>query len=170
MADVIREKEKLTEALSDQYSRSVISLDEYEQMIDKVNKIDSEKELRAFQKQTGINNDLTLPAGKGEEIIAIFSWRSTDVKPVNGNAGNFVCVFGTNQIKVSDLPKGKTVMNVESIFGLTEIYVSKKIRVITKATPVMGGIFAPVETEDADTPELHITGTAVFGNITIIRT
>jgi hypothetical protein len=175
MMDMFKEKENLINDLSDQYSRSLISLEEYEKMIDHVNKIDSVKELKAVQKMTRDNSDLTVPENN-EEQVTVFSWRSTNAKPVNGNAGKFVCVFGTNQIKIEDLPAGKTVLHVESIFGLTEILVSKKVKVINKAVPVMSGVFAPNDTEAGDSsdkpdrPELYITGTAVFGNITIIRT
>jgi len=47
---VTEEKEKLTQALTEQYSRSVISLDDYESMIEQVTKADSIKELRNVQK------------------------------------------------------------------------------------------------------------------------
>jgi len=113
MVDVIKEKERLTHDLTDQYSKSIISLEEYEGKIDMVNKVDS----------------------------------------------------------VIDMPKGKTVLHVDSIFGLTEILIPKNVRVINRAAPIMSGIFYTDETErEDDAPELYITGTAVFGNITIIRT
>jgi uncharacterized protein YerC len=174
MVDVIKEKEKLTHELSDQYSRSIISLEEYEKMIDHVNKIESIKELMAVQKMTHDNTGLTPLEDNSQKHITVFSWRDVTLEPVNGNGGKYVCVFGANQIKVNDLPKGKTFLHVESIFGLTEIFISKKIRVINKAIPIMAGIFAPNESEqteeDDNRPELYITGKAVFGNITIIRT
>ena len=173
MTDVFKEKEKLTRDLSEQYSRSIISLDDYEKMIDRVNKVDSVNELIVVQKMTRANDELMLPEDKGEKHTSVFSWRSTNVKSVNGNAGKFISVFGANQIMIDDLPKGKTVLHVKSVFGLTEILVSKKIKVINKTIPVMAGIFAPNDTDDtgdSDRPELHITGTAVFGNITIVKT
>jgi len=170
MVDVIKEKERLTHDLTDQYSKSIISLEEYEGKIDMVNKVDSVKELKAVQKICGIVDPMLLENSE-EEQLTIFSWRSTNVKPVNGNAGKFVCVFGTNRITINDMPKGKTVLHVESIFGLTEILIPKNVRVINRATPIISGIFFTDETErEDDAPELYITGTAVFGNITIIRT
>jgi hypothetical protein len=172
MIDVFEEKEKLTHELSEQYSRSIISLEEYEKMIDSVNKVESVRELRAVQKMALNNSDLSLPGDNSQKHVTVFSWRSATPEPVNGNAGRYVCVFGTNQIKVNDLPKGRTFLHVDSIFGLTEIFVSKKIKLINNVIPVMSGIFTSnaAENTDGNSPELHLTGKAVFGNITIIRT
>ena len=173
MYGIISEKEKLTNTLSDQYSRNIISLDEYEKMIDLVNKADTERDIMAVEKMVYAYSDMMIPEkkSKGREHVTIFSWRSNTIKPVNGNAGAYVCIFGTNQIKIDDLPKGKTVLNVESIFGLTEIIVPKKIKVINTTVPIFAGIFIPDEADSGgeDRPELHISGTAIFGNITIIR-
>jgi hypothetical protein len=172
MIDVFEEKEKLIRELSDQYSRSIISLEEYEGMIDSVNKIDSVRKLRAVQKMALNNGGLSLPEDNSQEHVTVFSWRSATPDPVNGNAGRYTCVFGTNQIKVKDLPKGKTFLHVDTIFGLTELFVSKKVKVINNVIPIMSGIFASntAENTDGNSPELHITGKAVFGNVTIIRT
>jgi len=172
MIDVFEEKEKLTRELSDQYSRSIISLEEYEKMIDSVNKIESVNELRAVQRMTRNDSELSLPGENSQKHVTVFSWRSVTLDPVNGDAGKYTCVFGTNQIKVNDLPEGKTFLHVESIFGLTEIFVSKKIKLINDIVPVMSGIFTSnvAENTDSNSPELHLTGKAVFGNITIVRT
>jgi hypothetical protein len=100
----------------------------------------------------------------------MFSWRSSNVKPVNGNGGTFMSLFGANRIIVDSLPKGRTVINVNSIFGLIEIIVAKNIRIVNKTTPVFSGIFQSKMKEenfDDESPELYITGKAVFGNITI---
>lgn len=172
MVNVIEEKEILTRNLSDMYSKSIISLEEYEKMIEQVSKIDSVKNLQAVQKEVYGSGDLMLPENNSEKNVTVFSWRSTTIKPVNGKAGKFVCVFGTNQIKLADLPAGKTVLHIKSIFGLTEIIIPKNVRVINKATPVLSGIFINDETDSTSDgiPELYITGTAVFGNITVVRT
>jgi len=195
MIDMFEEKEKLTHELSDQYSRSIISLEEYEKMIDSVNKIESVRELRDVQRMALSNSELSLPKDPGQKHVTVFSLRSVTLDPVNGNAGKYTCVFGTNQIKVNDLPQGKTFLRVDAVFGLTEIYVPKKVKLINNVIPIFGmteivvpkknklikniisvmsGTFPPnadkEKEPDDNSPELYITGKAVFGNITIIRT
>jgi hypothetical protein len=66
---------------------------------------------------------------------------------------------------------GRTVINVNSIFGLTEIIISENIKIVNKTEPIFSGIFAPSEInkENEQLPELYIIGKAIFGNITIKR-
>jgi hypothetical protein len=134
-----------------------------------------------------LRNIQTLAAEDGKQKhLSVFSWRSSTVKPIHGNAGTYISVLGANRITISehDLPKGKTVLTVHSILGLTEIYVPKNVKIINKTTPFLAGVFAretslqeaPGETgvngigDDTGTPELYILGRAILGNITIIRT
>jgi len=174
MINVTEEKEKLTQALTEQYSRSVISLDDYESMIEQVTKADSIKELRIVQKQLGENCELT-PYDDNDNVReqkTVFSWRNVTAKSINGNAGNFSNVFGTTQIRINDLPAGKTTLKVKVVFGLIEIFVPKNVKIENNITPVFSGIFAPDidERDGVDNKSvLNITGKSVFGNVTIIR-
>ncbi|MDR2730544.1 MAG: hypothetical protein LBB81_06570 [Treponema sp.] len=173
MIDVTKEKEKLINALSDQYSKSIISLSDYESMADKVNKIDSFKELRIVQKYVEENCGITLYDDNEHKYVSIFSWRNITAKSINGNAGKFKSVFGGTQIKIDDLPPGITTLNVDVVFGLIEIFVPKNIKLVNKVTPVFSGIFVSNigdHNESDDRPVLHITGKSVFGNVTVIRT
>jgi hypothetical protein len=60
-------------------------------------------------------------------------------------------------------------LNVNSIFGLTEIIITRDAKIINKAVPIFSGIFTPNEINgsDEDLPELCIIGKAIFGNITV---
>jgi hypothetical protein len=109
-----------------------------------------------------------LPKTK-EKHLSMFSYRTTTVEPINGNGGKFISLFGANRIIVDNLPKGMTVINVNSVFGLTEIIVSKNIKITNKAVPVFSGIFSPneINSKNEELPELYITGKAIFGNITV---
>jgi hypothetical protein len=176
MPAIDEEKDKLTDKLSEQYSQNVINMDEYERMVDYINKIETSKEIsiaaKIIQENTGKDsNELMPPSDYTGNHLALFSWRSSNVKPVNNNGGRYVSLFGTNRIIVDNLPKGKTFINVNSIFGLTEIIVSRNIRIINKTTPIFSGIFMPdeINAENEGLPELYITGNAIFGNITIKR-
>jgi PHD/YefM family antitoxin component YafN of YafNO toxin-antitoxin module len=170
MVNVFEEKEKLVNILSDQYSRSIISLSDYESMIEQVNKIESARDLLAVQKIVGDSGDVSLY----DELkhMTVFSERNVDVKPVNGRLGDFVSVFGETRVRVRDIPPGRTVLNAQAVFGSIEIFVPKNVRIINHVVPVMGGTFAPndwQEDEGSYQPELHIYGAAVFGSITITR-
>jgi len=171
MINVTEEKERLTQELTEQYSKSVISLNDYESMIEQVTKIDSVKDLQVVQKRIGENSELTLYDDNIHEQAAIFSWRNVTAKPINGKAGNFSSVFGATQIKINDLPEGNTTLNVKAVFGLIEIFVPKNIKIENNITPVFSGIFAPNVDEHNDCKSvLNITGKSVFGNVSIIRT
>jgi hypothetical protein len=173
-------KNDLTQKLSDQYSRNKIDLEEYERILEYVNKVETEKEIAILDKiireNDADNNGLRIKqddavsaAGDGEKHLSMFSWRTSNVKSADGNGGEFVSLFGTNRIIADNLPKGRTVIKVNSIFGLTEILVPQNTRVVSKVMPVFSGIFMPNEVNqtDEESPELYIVGNAVFGNITI---
>jgi len=166
------EKEKLTQDLSEQYSQNTINMEEYERLLEYINKIETKKELIIIEKIIQENNadykELTIPETK-EKHLSMFSWRTSNVKSNNGNGGKYISIFGTNRIIADNLPKGRTVIDVKSIFGLTEIIVPNNIKITTKIAPIFSGIFFPNKTnnEDKASPELYIIGKAIFGNITI---
>jgi hypothetical protein len=180
MFSIDEEKDKLAKALSEQYSKNIITMEEYERILEYINKIETKKEVNIIEKiiqentighnelTTGRNNEIVIPKAK-EKHLSVFSWRTTNVKSINGNGGKFISLFGTNRIIVDNLPEGRTVINVNSVFGLIEIIVSKKIKIINTATPIFSGIFSPneINRENENLPELYIVGKAIFGNITI---
>jgi hypothetical protein len=177
------EKENLTKALSEQYSQNIISMEEYERLLGYINKIETKKEINIIEKiiqenivdsheaPVTVGRDAIIASGTHEKHISLFSWRTTTINPANGNGGEFTSCLGTNRIIVENLPKGKTILNVNSIFGLTEILIRQDMKIINKAVLVFSGIFMPDEINGGgkDLPELHITGTALFGNVTIKR-
>jgi len=99
----------------------------------------------------------------------MFSWRTSNVKPINGNGGKYISLFGANRIIADNLPEGRTVIDVKSIFGLTEIVVSNNVKVITEIVPIFSGVFSPnkINNKEKESPELYIIGKAIFGNVTI---
>jgi hypothetical protein len=172
MINIDEEKDKLTQKLSEQYSKNILNMEEYERILDYINKIETAKEIsiveRIVQENTVNTNEITI-AKTNEKHFSVFSWRSSNLESLNGNGGNYLSLFGANQIIVDKLPKGRTVINVNSVFGLTEIIVPGNIKITIKAAPIFSGIFSPYEIikEDEELPELYLTGKAIFGNITI---
>ena len=192
MINVFEEKEKLTNELSDQYAKSLINLEEFESMIVEINKVESIKELNAVRQIVNENNKLigigeteNKPVNKvyKEAVIipgkfkkqkyeTVFSSREIVAESVNGHAGLFSCVFSRNKIKIDDLPQGKTVLEIDSVFSLTEIVVPKEIKIVNKLSPVFAGVSIPDDEyagSYGDRPELHIKGEAIFGNVSVIR-
>jgi hypothetical protein len=103
--------------------------------------------------------------------VTILSFRSLTLEPINRNGGEHINFMGTNRIIVDNLPKGRTKININTIFGLTEIIVQKEIKIINNIVPVFSGIYTPNEINAGgeEQPELYITGQAVFGTISIKR-
>ena len=179
------EKNRLTEKLSDHYSENVITLEEYERLVEYINKIETKKEIAIVEGliqsyNTNAVNEAPSPGyvsaykkHSGKEHVAVFSWRTTTVNPINGKCGKFVSIFGAHRIIVDSLPPGRSILKVETLFGLTEIVVSRNIKIINKTDTVFSGFFLPDEPEpdfsNAELPELLIKGDIVFGNLTIIR-
>jgi hypothetical protein len=175
------EKEKLIKILSEKYSQNIISMEEYERIVEYTNKIETKKEIDIIEKIIAetivVSNGLTSTAGRdgiiiskaSEKHLSMFSWKTTNIKPVNGNGGKFTSCFGATRIILENLPKGRTILNIDSIFGLTEIIITQDIRIINKAVPIFSGIFTPneIKGEDKGLPELYIIGKAIFGNITV---
>jgi hypothetical protein len=188
-------QERLTKDLAELYAQNTIRVAEYERILEYINKIETEKEAVIIEKiihehgsrdvpavqsapETAVphpgEHNLT-PIRQDKPRLAVFSWRSSAIEPVDGDGGAFTSLFGANRIIVDKLPAGRTTLHIHSVFGLTEIVVSKGIRITNRALPFFGGIFMPLSPAEpdneqgADMPELCISGTAVFGNITIVR-
>jgi len=179
MADIEYEKNRLTEKLSDQYSRNVITLDEYERLLEYINKIETTKEISIANNMLQVYRFADPPEPepvtgifdfiKGQRYDTIFSNRTINVESRNGMGGKFSVVFGTNKIIVANLPPGKTVINIECVFGSIEILLCQNVKIVNSITPVFSNVDTPHDRYDEYLPELHLKGEAVFGNVTIKR-
>jgi hypothetical protein len=183
------EKSRLTEKSSDLYSAGIINIEEYERLIEYINKIETKKEIAiidGFVQGYNSNNVNHAPVREdasdnrgvpaknknaNKEHTAVFSWKTTTLEPLNGRGGKFVSIFGANRIIVDNLPPGKTVIKTETVFGLIEIIVSRNIRVTNKAEAVFAGVFGADEANCGapDLPELVIKGDVVFGSLAVTR-
>jgi hypothetical protein len=182
MADIEFEKNRLTEKLSDHYSRNVITLDEYERLLDYINKIETSKEISIANNMLQVYRPAEPPEPdtsfgifdlfkrQTEKYETIFSSRTINVESRNGRGGKFSVVFGSNTIIVDNLPPGKTVINIECVFGSIEILIHQNVRIVNKITPLFSSVDSPRDRYiDEYLPELHLKGEAVFGNVTIKR-
>ncbi|MDR2102603.1 MAG: hypothetical protein LBP42_00710 [Treponema sp.] len=181
MFNIADKKENLTRSLSEQYSQNIINIDEYERLLEYIHKVETEKEIYVIEKIIEENNsennklvenknNKTVLSKENDNHLSIFSSQTLKVKSIDGNGGRYMSVFGADKIIVDHLPEGRTIIDVSSIFALTEIIVPKDIKVTNKTVPIFSGIFTSNEINSDDEqgrPELYIKGRAVFGNITI---
>ena len=158
---MLAEKDRLTQLLSDQYSKNIINIDEYEKMAELLSKADTSRDLMVIDKMAKAYSDMVTPIGaaqsntpeqnrpravskpttKRREYVSVFSSREISIYPTGGHAGDYVSVFGNIQVTIEDLPPGKTKLNAEAVFGSVEIYVPDYVKVKTNVTPVFGGVF-----------------------------
>jgi hypothetical protein len=176
------EKDNLAEKLVEQFSQNIIDMEEYERILEYINKVETKKEINIIEKIIKENNieEKQLAADKSDDIInpekdkkylTVFSSTTSYIDPLDGNGGEYNCYFGENKIIVKNLPKGKTLLNVKSIFGETKIIIEENIKITNKITPIFSEI---VDTavkrngDDDELPELYIAGKAIFGEIKIV--
>jgi len=192
LREIVEErKEKAIENLSDSFAKNKLPLEEYERLVEYIQKIESERELIVVEKMVAEyggseapksaygGNDLPddddeddnyqRPEHQGSSLTVLSS--RTISGPVESGM-QFVSILGSEHIKIrkADLSRRKTVLNVVSILGESVISVESGIRVSNRAVPVLGGSWTDRKVERnavAGEPELVISGAALLGNITI---
>ena len=191
LKEIIEErKEKAIESLSTSYAKDRLPLEEYERLVEYINKIESERELIVVEKMVAEygGNDAAgtsarKPANYDDEDdepalyhhsagsnLAVLSSRTISGPLKSGS--QFVSLLGSQHIKVrmEDLAKRRTVLNVVSILGESVISVEPGIRVTNNAIPVLGGAWTDRKVNKqarSGEPELVISGAALLGNITV---
>ena len=188
LREIIEErKEKAIESLSDSYAKNRLPLEEYERLVEYINKTESERELIVVEKIVAEykgNNTPESPVRDDDDdepdsysrhhqsnnMPAILSSRTITGPQRSGS--QFVSFLGSQVIKIrkADLKKGKTVLNVVSILGETVIQVESGIRVNNKVIPILGSARTDhkVDRQASDfAPLLVISGTALLGDITV---
>jgi len=188
LREIVEErKEKAVENLSDSFAKNKLPLEEYERLVEYIQKIESERELivvekmvaeyggselskeNAYEDEDDEVDDYQRPEHQGSSLTILSS--RTISGPVESGM-QFVSILGSEHIKIrkADLSRRKTVLNVVSILGESVISVESGIRVSNRAVPVLGGAWMDRKVErsaDAREPELIISGAALLGNITV---
>ena len=189
LREIVEErKEKAIESLSESFAKNKLPLEEYERLVEYVNKIESERELVVVEKIVAEYKGSDLPnesAYAGEEGEPVYyprheSQQSSNLTvlssrtfsgPIESGA-QFVSILGSEHIKIrkADLSRRQTVLNIVSILGDSVIFVESGIRVSNRAIPILGGAWMDhnvgKQAEEGE-PELIISGTALLGNITV---
>ena len=189
-------KQKAVESLSNSYAKNRLPLEEYERLVEYIHKTESERELVVIEKivaefntdhgdgsidesrddaQSETSDDYgddpkDRSVSNSKNNITIFSSRNFSGHISTG--AQFVSILGTEKIEVrkSDLHKRRTVLNVVSILGDSNIHVEPGIRVINNVIPILGNadISHKISKQaESSGPELIINGTALLGNVSV---
>jgi len=189
LVEIIEERKgKAIETLSDSYAKNRLPLEEYERLVEYINKTESERELVVVEKivaEYSVENEAKKPAYNDDDDddyeidnyqrqsggnMAVLSTRSFSGPLATG--AQFTSIMGSTQIKVrkADLRKNRTVLNVTSILGDNTILVEPGIRVTIKAIPILGNADVSHKVDKmagSGGPELVISGVALLGNISV---
>jgi len=171
-------KDLLVEKLSTQYSLNRISMEEYERLIKYSQDIETEKELKIFEKiikehdapeirEDSEKDDKRSFSRMYHNNFTLLSSRKT-TGPITG--GNFVTILGDHKIIIDeeDLKKDKTVLNVMVLLGDMVIHVPENVSVIVKAFPLLADIKVPDSLiNKACQKKLVIKGNVLLGDIRV---
>ena len=186
LKEIIEERrEKAIESLSDSFAKNRLPLEEYERLVEYINKIESERELVLVEKIVAEYNQPETPVYDDDEYedehdyphyprsssnVAVLSSRTFSGPLKSGS--ELVSILGSGYIKVrkADLAQRQSVLNAVSILGDIVIAVESGIRVKNRALPILGSSSVNHRVSkqaQQDGPEVVITGVAILGNITV---
>jgi len=180
-------KEKAVLSLSESFAKNRLPLEEYERLVEYINKIESERELVLVEKivaehggaETPVydspdeddEDELEYKATRSSSVnLALLSSRSFSGELKSGT--EYISILGSSYIKIrkADLRKQKTVLSLVSILGDIVIHVESGVRVRNKAIPVLGSasVNSKVSKQaQQNDPEIVISGIALLGSITV---
>jgi hypothetical protein len=179
-------KTRAIEALSVQFSHNALPVDEYERLVEYIHRVESERELWLVEKmvnEIGRNAGVAPERPGREESIpaADLSKFSLTLLSTRTIPGESLCqdegvspitILGSTVIDIrrGDLPPGRTVLNLITLLGETEIRVPPGLTVTLKILPVLGNatVRRGVETRRIPgAPELVVTGPVLLGDVLI---
>jgi hypothetical protein len=124
----------LIEQLSEQYSQNLISLEEYERLIEYSNKIETDKELILLEKIIEVNNKTSIENTDNEKIEKISPSKTDKVA---------ITIIGDITIKINErdfVNNNRITITVFSVIGDIKIYISDKIEIINNMIHVIGDV------------------------------
>ena len=186
LKEIIEERKgKAIESLSDSFAKNRLPLEEYERLVDYINKIESERELVLVEKLVAEHGGSETPAydedddedepenfrvSRSSSNVAILSSRNFAGPLKSGT--EIVSILGSGHIKIrrADLSKKKTVLNVVSILGENVVSVESGIKVTNKVLPILAdsSVSSKInkQAQQGD-PELVIKGIALLGEFSV---
>ena len=191
LKEIIEERKvKAIDSLSDSFAKNKLPLEEYERLVDYINKIESERELVLVEKIVAEHGAISTGSGRdvypdddddddaaeysrfarSSSNVAILSSRTFSGPLKSGT--EIISILGSGCLKVrkADLSKRQTIVNVVSILGDCVICVESGIRVKNKVIPILAdsSVNQKVSNQASQNdPELIISGVALLSDIRV---
>ncbi|GAA4230597.1 hypothetical protein GCM10022254_25820 [Actinomadura meridiana] len=112
------------------------------------------------------------PDAQSPNLVAIFSGVERRGRWLVESTTNVTCVFGGADLdfRQAVLSRGEVTVNVTCVFGGLNIVVPPGVRVVASNTAIFSGNDLPEDdTTDPDAPVIRITGTLLFGGVSVKR-
>lgn len=101
-------------------------------------------------------------------VFSMFSGQERRMRSEAFSSGEATVVFGGATIDLREAKFSKSAeINVTALFGGVEILVPKSVTVVTKGIPIFGGFEDKTQPDPEAQNTLKITGTAIFGGVSI---
>lgn len=112
------------------------------------------------------------PPAQSPNLVAIFSGVERKGRWLAEPTTNITCVFGGADLdfRQAVLSRSEVTVNVTCVFGGVSIVVPPGVRVVGSTTAIFGGNELPEDdTTDPDAPVIRLTGTLLFGGVSVKR-
>jgi hypothetical protein len=176
--EIEREKERLTNILSTQYAQNLIAIDEYERLLDFVNKTETNKEIEYIKKIINTNETYTLKEAADRNQLDSqpkinFFTMLLNLLMKKKNVKRIKIFSGTYELRLYDIDfiDNKLILKIKNFGGDAFVYVTKNTSVENNIQDY-GGKYIVNERINISNSEIKnkliIKGANFGGNIYII--
>ncbi len=115
------------------------------------------------------SNNGVFSGNSGENYFAVFGGNSPKFDGIDFRGANTFAIFGGIDLKLQNaLIKRDCVINAYSVFGGTDIYLPKYVRLLVNSTPIFGGLENRFESQGGENvPTVYIRSLSIFGGTDI---
>lgn len=115
------------------------------------------------------SNNGVFSGNSGENYFAVFGGNSPKFDGLDFRGANTFAIFGGIDLKLQNaLIKRDCVINAYSVFGGTDIYLPKYVRLLVNSTPIFGGLENRFESQGGENaPTVYIRSLSIFGGTDI---
>jgi Domain of unknown function (DUF1707) len=174
------DRDQAAKVLGDALAEGRLTADEHAERLDSVYAAKTQADLVPViddlpAKAAAASPGTTVPATRGGRFVAIFGGISRKGQWHPDPVTKIVVVFGGADLDLRDAilpPSGEITLHVIAVFGGADIKIPPEMRVIDTGTAIMGGRDITGDVGESDrpgAPVLRITGTCVFGGISVSR-
>ena len=117
------------------------------------------------EKMKNLNSNIN----KDNEYCAMFSTQNVRLNNQKFSGAKLTSIFGQVDLDLREsIIKKDVVINVNAIFGGSDIFVPENVNIVVKSTPIFGGITDKSLKKIGDNPQtIYINAICIFGGINI---